>query len=116
MEQILGALKSEKISGSVFVMVIALAWWAHGWAEERYVKQGDFDQLKTIMTDFVEDTQIVNASQLIRDKKLALQIAQAVNQSKAQTDTLSGEITKAEAYRACLIGEQPNCKHLKPPE
>ena len=116
MEQIIGALKNEKISSSVLVMIVLGAWYAYGWAGDTFVKKGDFDELKTIMTDFVEDTQIVNASQLIRDRELTLQVAKAVGESGTQLTKHKNNVAAATAYRDCLIKEEPNCKHLKPSE
>lgn len=116
MEQLLGVLRNEKISSSVLVLILLGAWYTYGWAEDRYVAQGDFDELKGLIVTHLEDMQIVNTSQLIRDKKLALQLAQSTGESDAHLATQQDAITKAETYKDCLIGKKPNCKHLRPAE
>jgi len=116
MEQILGALKNEKISSGVLALLLCGAWWAYGWAGEEFVNRNDFDELKGLIITHVADMKIVTASQLIRDKELAVQIANATGESDTQISHIQNEITRAQAYRTCLINEEPNCKHLKMPE
>lgn len=116
MEQIIGALKNEKISSSVLVLILIGATWAYGWAGEEFVNRNDFDELKGLIITHVGDMQIVNASQLLRDKELALQMARATGEPTSQRSHLKREIRQVKAYKSCLINEEPNCKHLKPPE
>ena len=120
MEQLLALLRNEKLSGTVIVMFLITVWWIHGWAKEEFVDAADFQELKKIIVFHIDDMQIVNASQLIRDKELALQVCKATGKSTGQAspemERLKREIAQAKAYRQCLIDERPNCKHLKPPE
>jgi hypothetical protein len=116
MEELLGAFKNEKISSTVLILIILGAWYAHSWASEEFVKKSEFGELKSLMVNFIEDDRIVNASQLLRDKELQLQIAIATSQSDGQISNIETEITEVKAYKECLIHKDPNCKHLKPPE
>lgn len=115
-DQIIGLLKNEKISASIIIMFGFTMWWIYGWAEERYVTRTDFGELKEIMVEHIDDMQIVNASQFIRDKELALTVCIATGRPELEIQHLKDEINEAKAYRACLIERRPNCKHLKPPE
>jgi hypothetical protein len=134
MEQLLGAMKNEKISTGVLGLLVMLAWYAFTWADAQHEAmaseavpraeyQKDQQELKNqiadmanVLTAHVKDIQIVNASQLVRDKELALQLAEAANATETQKSHLRQEIEDAKAYRECLIDMRPNCKHMKPPE
>lgn len=119
MEQLIGIFKNEKISSSVLILLVLVFWYAYGWANEeheKFVRHTDFNEFKDVMITHVEDMQIVNTSQLVRDKKLVLQLAQATDEPASRISDLEGEVTKAETYRQCLIEKKPNCKHLKPAE
>ncbi len=134
MEQLIGAMRNEKVSTGVFGILLTITWLAYTWAGEQHKDLSDShisrveykqDQdkmiaqvgsLTTLMTEHVEDMQIVNASQLIRDKELALQVCQATGRPQSEIEALEEQITEAKLYRKCLIEQQPNCKHLKPSE
>ena len=113
MEQVIGALKNEKISTGVLVALVGIAWWAHGWAEEEFVKKGEFSELQTTVTDGFENIEINDAGQIIRDIKLELLITRATQGSQSDRDRLDEQLTQAQAYRQCLIERKPNCQHLK---
>lgn len=121
--EVIDMLRQEKISGSVLAFVVLLAWYAYGWAGEEFVSADEFKQLNkefkelnNAITDHVDDMKIVNASQLIRDKELSMQLGMAVGLNESEMEHLESEIRKAKEYRKCLIDQRPNCKHLKPPE
>jgi uncharacterized protein YaiL (DUF2058 family) len=134
MEQLLGAMKNEKVSTGVLGLLVMFAFYAYSWATDvhdtlassnvsRSEYQKDQQELRTQIADMadvlnahVKDIQIVNASQLIRDKELALQLAEAANATETQKSHLRQEIEDAKKYRECLIDQRPNCKHMKPPE
>jgi len=134
MDQLLGVMKNEKVSTGVLGLMLMMAWYAYSWATDvhdtlasenvpRAEYQKDQIELKKqisevtdILTAHVKDIQIVNASQLIRDKELALQLAEAANATDAQKAHLRQEIEEAKKYRECLIDQKPNCRHIKPPE
>jgi len=114
--EVIDLFHKEKISVGVLTAVILGAWYAYGWAGETYVEKDEFNQLTSLIVTHVEDMKIVNASQLIRDKELALQLAVATNESETQINHLKTEIADSKKYRECLIRKDPNCKHLKPAE
>jgi len=120
MEAILNLIKNEKISGTLLIFVLMGAWYAHGWANDEFVKRDDFDRLTAMITEHVEDMRIVTASQIVRDKEVLLQVAlHAADQDpskKNEIGHIEREIDQAKAYRQCLIEKRPNCKHLKPPQ
>lgn len=116
MEQAIGALKDEKISLSLLGLVVAIAWWSYGWANEEFAKKQDVDDLKTLMVTHTEEFRIVNASQIIRDLELQLQLSEATNQDIGVINHLKEEIADAKQYRRCLVDRKPNCQYLKPPE
>ena len=113
MEQILGVVKNEKISAGVLVVLIAVAWWAHGWASEEFVKKGEFNKLQTTVVDGFESIEINDASQIIRDVKLEILITKATNGSAKELTDLADELSHAQAYKQCLVDQRPNCQHLK---
>jgi hypothetical protein len=113
MDQILGVVKNEKISGGVLVLLITIAWWAHGWASGEFVKKGEFNKLQTTVTEGFASIEINDASQIIRDKKLGLTITKATQGSEEQIEALVEELQYAQAYKACLVRQEPNCQHLK---
>jgi hypothetical protein len=113
MEQILGVVKNEKISAGVLVLLIAVAWWAHGWASEEFVKKGEFNKLQTTVTDGFESIEINDAGQIIRAIKLELIIVKATAGSDKELGDLADELEHAQAYKQCLVERRPNCQHLK---
>ena len=116
MEQVIGGLKDEKISLSLLAVMILIAWYSFAWANEEFVKKDEFDKLTRIMTEHTEEFRITNASQIIRDLELQLQVARVSNRSDGEIQHLEEEIAEARLYRRCLIDRKPNCQHLKPPE
>lgn len=112
-EQVIGALKNEKISAGVMVALIAIAWWAHSWAEEEFVKKGEFNRLQAAVDDGFESVEINNAGQVIRDIKLEILITKATQGSDKELADLADELKHAQAYKACLVKQEPNCQHLK---
>ena len=113
MEQVIGALKNEKISAGVLVALIGIAWWAHSWAEEEFVKRGEFSELRTTVTDGFESIEINDAGQIIRDIKLELLITRATQGAPSELKRLDDQLSHAQAYKQCLIERKPNCQHLK---
>ena len=111
-----------------FMLAVLMSGWAFwAWANNEFVPRNeinvqlqqsrdDISALTELVTIFVEDMQIVNSGQLVRDKELALQIALATNQPTNRIEQIKGEIQRAKKYKSCLIHKDPNCKHLKPPE
>ena len=119
MEQVIGGLKDEKISLSLLGIMVLIAWYSFTWANEQHgdlVKRSEFDELSKLMIEHTEEFRIVNASQIIRDFELQLQVAEATGRSQAEIIHIEEEIAQAKRYRSCLIDRRPNCKHLKPPE
>lgn len=116
MEQAMGAWGSQKVRLGFVAGVILLVWWVHGWAKEEFVTRDEFSELRTIFVEYIDDSRIEDAKKYIRDKQLALQLAEATNEPESHIATLKGQIKQAEKYRDCLINEEPNCKHHKPPE
>lgn len=134
MEQVLGAMKNEKVSASVFGLLLFISVYAFSWANRQHelvadasVKSEQYNhdqeelkkqlgQLTDAVTEYIDDAKIVDASQLIRDKQLALQIAHATSEPESEIKRITAQINQAKSYRTCLINRRPNCKHLKPPE
>jgi len=134
MEQIMGALRSEKLSTGIAGLLLTIAVVGFTWADgehkaimdqivPRDVYEREQEELKqqlatltTAVTDYISDAKIVDASQLVRDKELTLQVAVAAGQTAENIEHIENEIEQAKRYRDCLISERPNCKHLKPPE
>ena len=130
MEQLISAVKNEKVSASLGVVILLLAYYAMSWANEQHedlVSKDQYDrgqselkvqmsELTSVVRTYIEDQKIVSASQLIRDKELALQVASHDDQQPLEVERLREEIEAAKRYRECLISQRPNCKHLKPPE
>ena len=123
MDKGIGALKDEKISLGVLVIGAFAFYHLYTWADDNHnqlVKRPQFEQeiekLTKLMTDHTEEFRITNASQIIRDLEMQLQIAEATSRTEAEINHLKIEISNAKMYRTCLIDRRPNCKHLKPPE
>lgn len=115
-EQVTSSLKNEKVSLSVLALLGMCAVWMYGWANEEFVRQSEFKELNDLMVTHTEEFRITNASQIIRDLELQLQIAQAADSSSGVIQHIEGEIQEAKVYRKCLIERRPNCYHMKPPE
>lgn len=115
MEQILAALRNERMSASLLVLVGVGVWWVYGWADDRYAHADEVGEIKSLIVQHVEKMEIVVASQLVRDKELALQVAQH-SEDKTQISHLENEVRQAREYRQCLIERRPNCEHMKLPE
>jgi hypothetical protein len=113
MEQILGAIKNEKVSSSVLVLLVAVAWWAHSWAEEEFVKKGEFSELQNSVSGGFESIEINDAGQIIRDIKLEILITKATSDDTTRLSDLDEELEHAKAYKQCLVKQEPNCQHLK---
>jgi hypothetical protein len=113
MEQIFGALKEEKVSVAMIVVVVAGTFWMHSWASEKYVEKTEFQQLSKLMIDHTEEYRINNASQIIRDLKTNIRIAKATQAPEFDLDRLEEELEHAEQYKKCLVDRRPNCKHLR---
>jgi hypothetical protein len=106
MEQLLGVLKNEKISASVMVVMILVAWWAHAWAEEEFASKSE-------VTEGFENIEINDAGQIIRDIKLEVLITKATSGDTTRLSNLAEELEHAKAYKLCLVERKPNCQHLK---
>lgn len=123
MDQIVGAFRDEKISLGLLGIVAMLAWYSFAWANEKHedlVHKSQFEKeigaLTKLMTEHTEEFRIVNASQLIRDLEVQLELAEATGKSESEIIHIGEEIQEAKTYRRCLIDRKPNCQHLKPPE
>lgn len=114
MEQGLGVLKNEKVSFAVIVSALSLVVYAYAWANENFVKQQDFDELKSLLVHHTEEFRITDAAQIVRDLQLQKQVALATGKPEEEIAHIDSEITQAQDYKACLIDQRPNCKHLKP--
>jgi hypothetical protein len=113
MEQIIGALRNEKISAGVLVAMIGIAWWAYSWAEDKFVNQGEFTALQQTVNEGFESIEINDAGQVIRDIKLEILITKATQGPDKELKRLGDQLKHAEEYKACLVGRRPNCRHLK---
>jgi hypothetical protein len=113
MEQIIGALRNEKISAGVLVALIGIAWWAYSWSEDRFVNQDEFSTLQRTVNEGFESIEINDAGQVIRDIKLEITIVKAAQGTQAEIDHLNEELEHAKAYKECLVKQGPNCQHLK---
>lgn len=116
MDQALSVLGDGRRFFYLLLALMGLSFWAYTWADGEFVRKQDFDQLNKLMTEHVDDMQIVTASQFIRDKQLQLQLAHATSQPPEQIQGIENEIAKAEKYLDCLLQDGTNCKHLKPRE
>ena len=113
MEQVIGALKSEKVSGAVLAALLGIAWWAHAWAEEEFVKKSEFFTLQATVTTGFESIEINDAGQIIRDIKLEILVTKSTNGSEMVLKRLDDRLAHAQAYKQCLVERAPNCRHLK---
>ena len=127
MEQLVGALKDEKVSLSVLVLAGLMAYYGYGWANDQFVDKESFDDhteevtnkldaLTTSMNAHVEEYRIVEASRVIRDLKRDIQLAIATEAPEREVQELREDLEHAEDYKRCLIGRKPNCQHLRWPE
>jgi hypothetical protein len=114
MEQGLGILKNEKVSLAFLVSVLSMAIYAYAWANESFVKQQDFDELKSLLVNHTEEFRITDAAQIVRDLQLQRQVALATGKPEEEITDIDDDIRAAQAYKSCLIEQKPNCKHLKP--
>lgn len=114
MEQGLGVLKNEKVSWAFLVSIMSLVVYTYAWANESFVKQRDFDELKSILVSHTEEFRITEAAQIVRDLQLQKQVALATGKPETEILDIDEEIQQATAYKTCLIDRRPNCKHLKP--
>jgi hypothetical protein len=114
MEQGLGVLKNEKVSWAFLVSIMSLVVYTYAWANESFVKQRDFDELKSILVSHTEEFRITEAAQIVRDLQLQKQVALATGKPETEIAHIDEEIQQATAYKTCLIDRRPNCKHLKP--
>ena len=113
MEQIIGALRNEKVSGAVLAALLGIAWWAHAWAEEEFVKKTEFTKLEKAVNAGFESIEINDAGQIIRDIKLEILVTQATDGSGARVARLQERLEHAQDYKQCLVNRRPNCKHLR---
>lgn len=114
MEQGLGILKNEKVSLAFLISVMSMAVYAYAWANENFVKQQDFDELKSLLVNHTEEFRITDAAQIVRDLQLQKQVALATGKPEEEIQHIDADIEQAQAYKSCLIDQRPNCKHLKP--
>ena len=110
MEHLLRAIKNEKISSGVLILLLTGAWYVHGWANDEFVRKGEFFTLQEAVTDGFESIEINNASQVIRDVKLEMLITGVTG---GGVGTLAEELGAAKKYKECLVKQEPNCQHLK---
>ena len=114
MEQGLGVLKNEKVSLAFLVSALSMVVYAYAWANENFVKQQDFDELKSLLVNHTEEFRITDAAQIVRDLQLQKQVALATGKPQEEIGHIDDDIRAAQAYKSCLIEQKPNCKHLKP--
>lgn len=116
MEQTIGALRNEKVSAFVMIVLCLSLWKGFLWAGEEHadlVNKVEFNELKTLLVDHAEDFQISSASNAISDKELEIRICKATNGTEEELARLNGELAKAQRYKACLVDRRPNCTHLR---
>jgi len=113
MEQIVGALRNEKLSSTLLVLLVIGAWWAQGWADARYVEKSEFTQLRTTVKSGFDNIEINNASQIVRDIKLEIKITKAASGSDQEITRLQERLEQAKNYKSCLVEQKPNCEHIK---
>lgn len=119
MSDLLEAVKKEKISSGVLILVATLAVYAVGFADERYVKKEDLtpvqeqiDRIEQVQAEHVEEFKIVSATNAISDIKRDIVLAQATGASESDILRLEDELEHKEEYKRCLVRQEPNCKHL----
>ena len=113
MEQLVGMFKNEKISSTVLALILLGAWWAYGWANDEFVKKGEFAKLQTTVSEGFENIEINDASQVIRDLKLKVMITKATGGPSSEVTRHEERLGHAESYKTCLVEQKPNCEHLK---
>jgi hypothetical protein len=130
LEKGMGTLKDEKISIGLAVGVVCSLYYVFAWAQEEHkgiasqasierselVNKKEFHELLNVITAHTEEFRIVNASQIIRDYEMQLQISLATGKTGDELAHIEKDISGARLYRQCLIEQKPNCQHLKPPE
>lgn len=131
MDQLLEALKSEKVSVGVLLLLLPLMVTAHAWAvaqhnqlenrsqdrhkenDEKLVSKTEFEQLEQTVDAGFEAMTLNDASQEIRDIKLSLQVAEATSAPESVLARIRDELDHAVRYKECLRAREPNCEHLK---
>lgn len=121
MEKIIGALENEKVSSTLAGFLAIFVYVGYVWADTQHanlVSKDEFAQLKeeveaisASVNNGFEDSEIRDASQIVRDIKLELRIAQATGGT--DTETLKEDLKHAEDYKDCLIDRKPNCEHKR---
>lgn len=115
MEEVGNVLRNEKISFSLLAIIVLVLAYAYTWAGDEFVKQTEFNELRTLMVDHNEEFRIVTASQVIRALKSDIRIAKATDAPESEMIRLIEELQAAELYKSCLINREPNCQHLLNP-
>jgi hypothetical protein len=116
MDQVVGAMRNEKISSFVLVVLCLIAWKGFVWADDAHeglVKKSEFNALITLMTDHKEEFRIVAATNAINDKELEIRICKAAGDTPEELYRLEKELSVLVDYKSCLVGRLPNCQHIR---
>ena len=112
-EQVVGALKNEKVSTGVFGILLTITFFAYTWAgdqhktitdaqagfvtrdefqQEHQELHSDIERLSESVNEYIDDSRIVDANIYIRDKQLSLQIATATGADDITVQEIQQEI------------------------
>lgn len=124
------AIKEIRVPIGITIGAIACLWYAKAWADKEYVTSDDFAKksqeisleisgvssqitaLVDITEDHVEEFRISEATQVVREAKRDLVMAEISNATPDQKRYLAEQVSKAEQYKQCLVNRQPNCRHI----
>jgi hypothetical protein len=112
-DQVMKIMKSERISMGVLVLFVCSLFIGISWADGRFAKIEDLTTLQHTMELGFESIAINDASAEIRDIKLSMQLAQAVDPSESTTKRIEEELEHAVDYKKCLVRREPNCEYLR---
>lgn len=123
-------IKEIKVPIGVTIGILACLWYAKTWADTEYVTSDDFARksqeisleiggvssqiadLVEITEDHVEEFRISEATQVVREAKRDLVMAELSKATPDQKRYLAEQISKAEQYKQCLVRREPNCRHI----
>lgn len=113
MEQVLDLLKHERISAGALVLLACTLFWVHAWADDKFATIDDLQALQQTVVEGFESILISDASAEIRDIKLSQQMAKATGAPIEELGRIQEQLEHAEAYKSCLVKQEPNCDHLR---
>lgn len=124
-------LKNERISGGALVLMATALFSMYAWADNRHqalednsaarhaqniedmVSKEEFNVLQRTVDAGFENIGIDDASAVIRDAKLSLQMAKATDASDNEIARINDELSHAVDYKSCLVRRGSNCEHLR---